>query len=302
MLQVHIARPDERASALQLALASVSDTVREAMVAQTLAKAGDGGRLDGLLLARRGERMVGALCCEVQLGRTAGLWAPQTVADEADAERVSGELLTAAIVWLATQNVRIVQSMLASDAGRDAERLRTAGFTHLTDLLYLVSLRSAFPTARPGSRLSFEPAATRSDAELARLVEGTYEQTLDCPALNGVQDCADALASYRGAGSFDPALWFVVRQNERDVGCLLQADFADSDQRLLVYMGLLPEARGQGLGIELVRHAQWLCGEAGRGRMILAVDAANKPAIDVYAAAGFIIWDRRSVWLRVLDT
>ncbi len=126
-------------------------------------------------------------------------------------------------------------------------------------MLYLVSLQGAFPTASPATRLSFEQTSTRSDAELARLVEGTYEQTLDCPALNGVQDCADALAGYRGASSFDPSLWFIVRHEQRDVGCLLLADFADSDQRLLVYMGLLPEARGKGLGIELVRHAQWLC-------------------------------------------
>ncbi len=168
--------------------------------------------------------------------------------------------------------------------------------------MYLVSLQGAFPTAPPATRLSFEQTSTRSDAELARLVEGTYEQTLDCPALNGVQDCADALASYRGASSFDPALWFVVRHDQRDVGCLLLADFADSDQRLLVYMGLLPEARGKGLGIEVVRYSQWLCAQSGRGRLILAVDAANKPAIDIYAAAGFVIWDRRSVWLYVFES
>ena len=35
---------------------------------------------------------------------------------------------------------------------------------------------------------------------------------------------------------------------------------------------------------------------------MLAVDAANSPAIAVYAAAGFEVWDRRSVFLRKLET
>jgi hypothetical protein len=31
----------------------------------------------------------------------------------------------------------------------------------------------------------------------------------------------------------------------------------------------------------------------------LAVDAANEPAIRMYAAAGFQAWDRRSVYLKM---
>jgi GNAT superfamily N-acetyltransferase len=116
-----------------------------------------------------------------------------------------------------------------------------------------------------------------------------------------VQDCGDVLAGYRATSSFDPSRWFVARHSGQDVGCLLLADIADANQWLLVYMGLLPAARGRGLGIEMVRHAQWLCGQAGRARMVLAVDAENAPAVEIYAAAGFVAWDRRSVWLRVLD-
>jgi hypothetical protein len=38
-----------------------------------------------------------------------------------------------------------------------------------------------------------------------------------------------------------------------------------------------------------------------RPRMILAVDAANKPAVASYVAAEFVICDRRSVFLRVFS-
>ena len=33
---------------------------------------------------------------------------------------------------------------------------------------------------------------------------------------------------------------------------------------------------------------------------MLAVDAANEPALRGYAAAGFVAWDRRSVFLKLL--
>ena len=72
-----------------------------------------------------------------------------------------------------------------------------------------------------------------------------------------------------------------------DVGCLLIADWPQNDQWELIYMGVVPEARGRGYGVAVVRQAQWLAGCAGRQRLVLAVDTANEPAMRVYAAAGF---------------
>lgn len=297
--------PQERlAAALELAFGSLAEAERRGMVDLARHKAGQPGV--AAFEARRGGRLIGALYCEVQLGGSAGLWPPQMVegaaeVEEGFVERGSQLLLEAAFDWLGPQRVKVVQSLLATGSGSDAERLRAAGFTHSADLLYLVSLTNSFPSAPIEADLSFEPVSSRSDEELAQVLEATYEQTLDCPALNGVQDCRDVLAGYRATGSFDPSRWFFVRREGRDIGCLLLADFPEANQWLVVYMGLLPDVRGQGLGIELVRHAQWLCGQAGRSRLVLAVDAANAPAINIYAAAGFIAWDRRSVWLRVLS-
>lgn len=303
-LEIGLAPGQCAAEAFELAFSSLSEIERRGLAEQTLRKAADGDAA-ALFEARRDGRLLGALYCELQLGGSAGLWPPQVVAaaagDAALAERCAGELLRAALDWLAARRMRVVQALLATDSGPDAERLRAAGFTHLADLLYLVSLAKVFPAAPIESELTFEPLTARSDDELATLLENTYEQTLDCPALNGVQDCREVLAGYRATGSFDPANWYFVQLGGNDVGCLLLADFPEVNQYLLVYMGLLPAARGQGLGIELVRHAQWLCGRAGRARLVLAVDAENSPAIDIYAAAGFIAWDRRSVWLRVLE-
>jgi hypothetical protein len=83
---------------------------------------------------------------------------------------------------------------------------------------------------------------------------------------------------------------------------LLLADHPDDDQWELVYMGIIPAARGRGWGLQITRHAQWLTGCAARRRLILAVDAANQPAVAMYAAAGFQTWNRRSAFVKSLPT
>jgi ribosomal protein S18 acetylase RimI-like enzyme len=40
---------------------------------------------------------------------------------------------------------------------------------------------------------------------------------------------------------------------------------------------------------------------AGRRQLVLAVDAANAPAIAIYRKAGFTAWDRRNIFLRRFD-
>jgi GNAT superfamily N-acetyltransferase len=70
----------------------------------------------------------------------------------------------------------------------------------------------------------------------------------------------------------------------------------------LVYFGLVPEARGAGYGEWLIRWAQYVAREAGRERIVLAVDARNQPASDTYLRCGFEEWGRRAVWLRLLPS
>jgi len=130
------------------------------------------------------------------------------------------------------------------------------------------------------------------------VLEATYEQTLDCPVLNGVRQIEDVLVGYRSTGAFSPDYWLIVRHGGKDVGCLLLADHPQHDNIELVYMGVMSSLRGRGWGIQITRQAQWLTRRAGRRRLVLAVDAANTPAVRMYAEAGFQTWDRRSVYLR----
>ena len=238
-----------------------------------------------------------AALANVLPGRTASVWPPQLVAGEP--ESTAGQIQEAIGGFLTRQHVCLAQALLAVDSTADADRLRTDGFSHAADLLYLASSTAQFPDSSPAEAVQFEPYRLECRSRLARLVGDTYWATLDCPSLNGVRDIQDVLDGYQATGVFSPERWFFLRHRGCDVGCLLLADHPEHDQWELVYMGLTASARGHGWGLDVTRHAQRLTGQAGRSRLVLAVDAANDPAISAYAAAGFQTWDRRRVLLKL---
>ena len=296
--QIATTPPERQAAALERICAQAAPADRAEQARRMLAMAGRGEvSLAGLLEARRGEQTHGVVWIQTQTGATASLWPPQVVAP--DDEACADALLTAAVEWMQTRGVCLVQSLLVTDADRDAVRLCRHGFAHMADLLYLVSLTAQFPTAPLAGDLRFVSVTPEEQGRLAGVVERTYQGTLDCPSLNGVRPIEDVLAGYRATGVFDPQRWLIVQRHDEDIGCLLLADHPHENQWEIVYTGLTPAARGQGRGTTIARQAQWLARLAGRQRLVLAVDAANWPAIDMYAAAGFVAWDRRSVFLRI---
>jgi GNAT superfamily N-acetyltransferase len=262
----------------------------------------------GLLEVRgaSAEIILGAIWLQPQDGRVANVLAP--VVDRALAtilaDRVAHVLLEDAVCIAKSGGVRLVQALLETDSNitshLTAKRFQRAGFIQLAELLYLVSSPDAFPTAAPAEHLQFEPWAAAMSARFEAIIERTYVGTCDCPQLNGVRLTSEVLASYRSVGQFDPQRWLIVRHAGQDIGCLL---ITEHPQKIweLVYMGLVPEARGHGYGLDITRHGQWLARQAGANRFALAVDATNAPAIRSYAAAGLKTWDRRAAWLRILD-
>ena len=118
--------------------------------------------------------------------------------------------------------------------------------------------------------------------------------------MNGVRSVDDVLQGYRATGHFNPERWLIVNHQGEEIGCLILTDYPEHATWELIYIGLLSAVRGQGRGVKIISHALWLSGQASRNRLVLAVDAANEPALRMYAAAGFRAWDRTSVYIRVL--
>jgi len=323
MLEIRPVASVQHVAALDLLFRDHAPEERREQADELLADLRAGGVSgEGLLGAHHGGRLVGVVFAQVQPGRTAAVWPPRVADGEPDA--TADRLLGAATDWLsARQDVCLAQVLMPLGARDDAARLRAHRFVHLADLLYLVSLEIEFPAADPAAKkgpglfcakhpagrsgkinqvpfsLRFEPCANPSDSRLAGIVQASYEGTLDCPLLNEVRQIGDVLEGYRAGGVFHPNLWLIASHAGRDVGCLILSDHPRHGNLELVYMGVLPAWRGRGWGGQLARKAQWIARRLGRPRLVLAVDAANQPAVAAYIAAGFQAWDRRRAMVRL---
>lgn len=256
------------------------------------------GDLDmrGLFWARRGERLVGAAWGQIVPGRSAFCWPACLVAGEPEESAI--RLQSSVDQYVDAEHVALVQAVLPIRAVTDAARLVRAGYRHLADLDYLVCVCDLFPRDKPPSELEFAPCTADDAPRLAQLIERTYIGSLDCAELDGMRKMDDVLAGYQQSGKYRSQWWLFVQHAGQDVGCILLTDYPEHDQAELMYMGVVPEHRGKGWGVQITRYAQWLIGQAPRARMVLAVDNVNWPAQGVYTAAGFDHWDRRRVYIR----
>ncbi|MEM1068025.1 MAG: GNAT family N-acetyltransferase [Planctomycetota bacterium] len=150
-------------------------------------------------------------------------------------------------------------------------------------------------------------------------VESTYEQTLDCPALASYRTSAETLRGYRASTAYDPSGWFRVVEREASgqiapVGCLIlglhqpqrkavsEPNAANTSPVLeVVYMGIVPTARGRGLGNEVIAHAMMIAQQKTAKQIILAVDQNNVPARNIYSRAGMSEMLSETVWVRSLS-
>lgn len=320
---VEAASERQRRAALELALGAVGAPASQSIIDRAYAegqRAGEDWR--GLLVARieatgdaarpsSDDAVVGAILVRILAGRVASVGAPRVISAAPDG--TAAILVQCAADFSQDEGAVLAQSLLECDDASNAAVFAHAGFEHPADLLFLAARCDEPASDVPSwqlppavlqpisSGLSWLPYGPETHRRFADLVERTYIGSRDCPALDGLRPIDDVLAGYRVTGEFSPQRWLIAVRNGCDVGCLLLADHAADDQWELVYLGVVPEARGQGLGLAMVRHALELARRAGRRQLVLAVDAANAPAIAIYERAGFEALDRRAIYLRRFD-
>jgi mycothiol synthase len=295
--------PNRRAEALSLVLCEIAPSQRREIAGDLLKTStnDDSSAASGLLVTMRGDVLCGAVWPQPQPGNTAVLWPHQLVAGEP--EPTGFTLLRAAVGWLDGAAIGMAQVLLPRRDERVVPMLESVGFSHLAELLYLTCEADRFLTEpQPERELQFMPYDERNRERLGSLIEQSYVGTLDCPALNGARGMDDVIAGYQATGLFRPEIWQIVRHNGEDVGVLLLADHPSARHWELVYMGLVPKGRGRGWGRQITQHAQSLARLANVERIVLAVDAANFPALEMYRAMGFEKWDRRHVFVRFAST
>ncbi|BBO33521.1 GNAT family N-acetyltransferase [Lacipirellula parvula] len=233
-------------------------------------------------------------------GDTACLWIPPVN----DAAGLA--VMRAAAAFVDERHIPLTQLVASPDDGYADADCELAGFPRFTTLRYLyVDLTGdALPVGahrQPSAPngLHFAGDAEREAVRLQQLIEQTYVGTLDCPQLDGVRPLAEVLEGYRSQGTHRPEHWYLAQAEGLDVGVLILAEHPGLGNWEVVYMGVAAAARGRGYGSAIVEFAMSVAASRHAERLVLAVDAANEPALQMYRALGFITWGERVVYARL---
>lgn len=287
--------------ALELALASAAPEQHGAIIDALRPLAEQGVDVFAALSIAQDadDHLLGAAWLQPQVGRTATLWPPgvRSNTDAGVARRLAQHALQSA-----TQlPVAVAQALLEKADSPFATDLPALGFRHLAELKYLMLRVPTNVVAVDAAPVSLVPHATSDMALFKRLLLGTYEATLDCPALSGLRMFEDIVAGYQAVGEFDGALWFIVRWDNQPAGVLLLAAYPEDSNWELVYMGVLPAFRGRSIGSHVLSQLRERASREGVASVLLAVDATNTPALNMYARAGYLEWARRHAYIKRLS-
>jgi mycothiol synthase len=284
-----------RTDALKL-LKAARDAGQQDGLAQCIeaTNAGEPSAWDGLLVVGS-PQATAAIWVQLTAGNAAIIWPPPSDDPAADA------LFRAAAAFADERRIGVTQMIASPSDGFAAAEMASRGFERLADLVYMfaeVDCASA-QALQSSQSLQFESDAGSDPPRLAAVIEQTYLGTRDCPALDGVRSIGDVIAGYRTQGDYRPQHWYLVTEGGRDVGVLLLAEHAGAASWELIYMGVVPAARGRQFGEAIVRFASETVRRAGGERIVLAVDAENALARRMYQRSGYHEWDRRVVYARL---
>lgn len=258
--------------------------------------------LENVLIARRGGTDVAACLAVDSPGRIATLFLPadSSAPDLVEALRL---LLAEAAREGRARGLEILQCMVEADNGVETRALGGAGFIRAARLLYLErDLDAPLPSPRTDESLTFEHYSDDTRKKFEEVLQETYRDSLDCPALNGRRSVEDIMASHRGAGRFDPHTWLLARQGDVPVGLVLVNCFPEQLASEVVYMGVTPSARGRGCGSAILRRAIGAARDQGSTALRLSVDEMNGVARRLYERFGFTEMARRDAWVILLNT
>ncbi len=279
--------PDEVNVALRMILSSDGHRPTDEQVVDFLRYiVARGVDLSDLKLAEQNGRVQWAVLPVVSPGKTMLLFGSTDRTREHE-QRCAGRVINETCASFARRDVHLAQVLV--DPGNHPARhlFHQCGFSDLAELQYLnTHVRSSVPPVQMPLGFSWETYSPVTHGVFSKTILASYEASLDCPALSGMRHIDDVIASHKASGEFNPEHWFLLYEKSTPLAVLLLAHVPRSDSMDLVYLGLVPQARGRGLGALVLRKALRSALESNVAKLTLAVDAANTPAIKLYYRHG----------------
>jgi L-amino acid N-acyltransferase YncA len=219
-------------------------------------------------------------------------------------EPFAGQLLDRMYDQLSLKGFRQTQALINIADHASQLILSQSGFRSVTQVrqvckeLGSFDLQEAVDTL-PGlkGKWSWQPACQFDFADVAKLVEMTFQGSLDCPALNGLRSASEVTAGFLERRAWNEQLqWWLLCKDGTPVACCFMTQHS-TELVELNYMGIAQAWRGQSLGHLLVQNALQTCQLAGVQFLTSAVDVQNWPAVKIYQAQGFETLSELAVWL-----
>jgi ribosomal protein S18 acetylase RimI-like enzyme len=233
-------------------------------------------------------RITGAAMAQAMPGALGVMCAPH-----GESPQIEDTLTKAACDWLRGRGVKLCQAFATTDEMPDMARLKRAGFRHTTQLIFMRHEVDPHQDRRaPGDWLDGVMYHPDFRSHFATTLLATHEKTLDCPELNGVRTAEEIVDGFTLPEKVSSWL-FLARVDGKAVG-LWQAEPGEGILTLM-YLGVVPAARGHGIGAALLRD---VLNDAAGGNfpaVELSVDARNEPALRLYRRNRFAETDRREV-------
>lgn len=284
------AEPTELEIAARLLCANGPAQETAARMERFLAAIADGDvDPNGILLARRRGHAVGVTVVQSIPGGSAVVLPPLPDGPSADA------LAEAVLTRLRDQAAPLAYTFLDPDDAHQADPLVRRGFRFVTRITHM--LRTGVPTPPPLERPDVRLEPVTDFNEFGETLLSTYEGTLDVPEACFDRPAADILAGYR-TNQPDPPHWWIARDPAgTQLGVLLLTVTRTPKVWELGYLGVVPSARGRGVGAAALRFALRAAAVLGIHDLTLSVDERNEPALQLYRAQSFQPYQWQHVFL-----
>jgi ribosomal protein S18 acetylase RimI-like enzyme len=254
----------------------------------------DSRRLDGATLLDQGQV---AGCGYAALERRKGVIVDIYVRPawrNASTETALFDSLFEALTGVGVRRVES-QLMLVDDASSSALR-RKPGFKCYERLLMKRDAAAKLPPApgRVEDRCQFEPWRNDLHEPAAAVLAKGHAGHIDAAindqyaSVEGAWKLVRNIVHFNRCDAFHAPASFVAfeKGSGSPVGVVL-ASFIGADVAHITELCVTPEARGAGLGYELLRRSASALGDAGAKRISVIVTAANEGAVRLYERCGF---------------